>query len=83
MSIGQSIRYLIEQLHRSFQAEHAFFLDDLLQCSPRQVLHGDVVDTILFAHFVDGDDVRMLQVSSGDGLLLEAFDEAGVGGEVG
>lgn len=83
VGVGQRIRYLIKQLHRSFQAKHAFLLDNLLQCSPRQVLHGDVVDAVLFAHFVDGGDVGMLQVGSGDGLLLEAFDETSIGGEMG
>jgi len=83
VGVGQGIHHLIEQLHRPPQAQLAFFLGDLPQGSPRQVLHGDVVDVLTFAHFMDGDDMGVLQVSNGDGLQPEAFDETGIGGQMG
>ena len=58
---------------------HAFARNQLVQGLAIQQLHDDVGLAVLFADFVDGDDIGMVQSGSGFGLLHEARATVGIG----
>ena len=56
---------------------------DLVERSPVDVLHDDVVGAVLFTPVEHRHDVRVVQVGGGLCLTTEALDERRVAGEVG
>src|SRR5262244_318908 len=58
-------------------------MDFLAQCLPIDKLHRNEVDSVAFADFMDGGDVRMVERGGGGGLLLEAVHSLSVGSQIG
>ena len=49
-------------------------LDHLGKALPRDVIHGEIVPTLMHAHFVDGNDVGVLERCSSRGFAAEALN---------
>jgi hypothetical protein len=47
---------------------HRFALRDGIELATFDELHAEVAGAFAFAHFVDGNDARMIQVSGGFGF---------------
>ena len=58
------------------------FLQPLRQRLAFDVLHDEVVQTVLLADVVEGADVRMVELGDGFGFALETGLELGAFGEV-
>ena len=58
-------------------------LEPLAQGLALEQLEDDVVDTLVGADVVDGEDVGVVQGGDGAGLALEAAQPLGVGGGIG
>src|SRR5450756_970187 len=57
--------------------------DDVLEVAPLDVFHHQVVGAVLDAPVVDVDDIGLVEVGGGLGLLAEPGDEHLVFGELG
>ncbi len=66
---------------REFWAQPFLGVEDLAQALAFDELHHHGLSSVLFEHVVDGDDVRMVQARSRDGLAAEPLGHDGIGGE--
>ena len=68
----------LQLLEKRQRFAFAFVVDDLLQIDAVEVLHGDERRTVVFAEFVDRDDVLVVQIARCHRLRAKTADEAGI-----
>lgn len=56
-----------------FAQPHSIAGNQLVQCYPIHILHGNEVDSVGFIDVINGDDVRMVQRGGGLGFQHEPF----------
>ncbi len=60
------------------ERERRFAGDQFLQAFAFEVFHGDEGKAVRFGHFVDGDDVGMLQAAGGFCFAVETLEQVGI-----
>ena len=74
----QSTGNLTGYLHRLGEGELTFFTQQIVQHLPLDILHCNIVNSVFFSYNVDGNDIRMVQISGYRRLSPEAGDQGPV-----
>ncbi len=75
MSVIERSRNWFEQGDGVFQPECAAPFEDGMQWQAIDILHRNVVQTLILANIVHGNDIGMSQVGRSSRLALEPFDK--------
>ena len=76
--VVQRLRDLLDHVQRLVDGDHALAFQHVLHGLAVDVLHGEIQQTVVLAHGVRLDDVRMVQLGGGARLLDEERHEFGV-----